>query len=214
MSTVPNHLSQSPHRIRLDWGRGGVHRAAERGDIVAIIDVLRFTTTVAAALSQNITIYPCEHRDRASDVARELGATVGGHGKIFSLSPLTYTNEHRGQRVVLWSPNGATCARFAGQIPHLFAGAFVNANAVSGAVAKVLNESNSNATLIACGERWPIENEDGEIRFAIEDYLGAGAILAGLDFDKSPKLRSADPHLPHISTISAISFARAAAAGN
>ena len=38
----------------------------------------------------------------------------------------------------------------------------------------------SQMVRLACGERWRQPNEDGELRFAIEDYLGAGAILSGL----------------------------------
>jgi 2-phosphosulfolactate phosphatase len=39
--------------------------------------------------------------------------------------------------------------------------------------------------VIACGERWP----DGSLRPAIEDLLGAGAVIAGLpaDWDRSPE---------------------------
>jgi 2-phosphosulfolactate phosphatase len=43
------------------------------------------------------------------------------------------------------------------------------------------------ATVIACGERWPEPGEDGALRVAIEDYLGAGAILSYLAVDKSPE---------------------------
>jgi 2-phosphosulfolactate phosphatase len=44
-------------------------------------------------------------------------------------------------------------------------------------------------TVLACGERWltPVEGE--ELRFAVEDWLGAGAILSYLDLDKSPEAR-------------------------
>ena len=40
---------------------------------------------------------------------------------------------------------------------------------------------------MACGERWPEPNEDGALRFAIEDYLGAGAVLAALGGPASPE---------------------------
>ena len=59
-------------------------------------------------------------------------------------------------------------------------GALVNASAVAEAVARLLADPDLNVTVLACGERWKEQNEDGELRFAIEDYLGAGAILAGL----------------------------------
>jgi 2-phosphosulfolactate phosphatase len=65
-------------------------------------------------------------------------------------------------------------------VPHLLVGALVNAWAVSDAVAELLASTELNVTILACGERWQQPSEDGELRFAIEDYLGAGAIIAGL----------------------------------
>jgi 2-phosphosulfolactate phosphatase len=47
--------------------------------------------------------------------------------------------------------------------------------------------SNQSTTIIACGERWADSSEDGELRVAIEDYLGAGAILSYVESDKSPE---------------------------
>jgi 2-phosphosulfolactate phosphatase len=40
-------------------------------------------------------------------------------------------------------------------------------------------------TVIACGERRHSPGADGLLRFAIEDYLGAGAILSYLGLPKS-----------------------------
>ena len=71
--------------------------------------------------------------------------------------------------------------------PYLFVGALVNAAAVSAAVASVVIKAGLAVTVIACGERWPSAGEDGALRFALEDFLGAGAILSRLPFDKSPE---------------------------
>jgi 2-phosphosulfolactate phosphatase len=62
----------------------------------------------------------------------------------------------------------------------LLVGALVNASAVSRALTQILADTDLTVTVLACGERWRFPNEDGELRFAIEDYLGAGAILTGL----------------------------------
>ncbi len=87
------------------------------------------------------------------------------------------------------SPNGATCSRFGRAVPRLLVGALVNATAVAAAVTQILAEGDLSVTILACGERWHQPNEDGELRFAIEDYLGAGAILAGLppELSRSPE---------------------------
>jgi 2-phosphosulfolactate phosphatase len=109
----------------------------------------------------------------------------------FSLSPRTFVPIEPGTRVVLASPNGATCSRFGREVPHLLVGALVNAWAVSEAVARILSTTDLNVTVLACGERWRQPSEDGELRFAIEDYLGAGAILSGLpaSLTRSPEAR-------------------------
>jgi 2-phosphosulfolactate phosphatase len=94
-----------------------------------------------------------------------------------------------GTRVVLASPNGATCSRYAQQVPFLFVGTLVNARAVATAVSSLLEEHDLSVTVIACGERWSTPSEDGELRMALEDYLGAGAILSYLPYEKSPEAR-------------------------
>src|SRR5207248_1463927 len=97
------------------------------------------------------------------------------------LSPLAYDGMERGARVALISPNGAACSRLAMDAAAVFAGSLVNAFAVARAVGSLLESSGGAVTVVACGERWPDgDADDGALRFAVEDYLGAGAILAGL----------------------------------
>src|SRR5438874_13635586 len=59
-SPMKDCLAQLDHQVRLDWGRAGVRRAAERRDIIVVVDVLRFTTTVVTALHHGVSIYPCD----------------------------------------------------------------------------------------------------------------------------------------------------------
>ena len=93
--------------------------------------------------------------------------------------------------MVLASPNGATCSQYGRSVPHLLVGALVNAWAVAEAVATILASTELSVTVLACGERWRQPSEDGELRFAIEDYLGAGAILSALpaSLGRSPEAR-------------------------
>jgi 2-phosphosulfolactate phosphatase len=64
-------------------------------------------------------------------------------------------------------------------------GTLVNAQAVAGVVSQLLTTSLLNVTVLACGERWRTPAEEGVLRFALEDYLGAGAILSALPFPQT-----------------------------
>jgi 2-phosphosulfolactate phosphatase len=65
-------------------------------------------------------------------------------------------------------------------------GAPVNAQAVAEAVSHLLNANKRlNVTVLACGERWRVPDDEGVLRFALEDYLGAGAILSALSFSQT-----------------------------
>src|SRR5690349_24233693 len=98
--------TQHPYRCRLDWGRRGVRQAAERGDILVIVDTLSFSTAVITAVHAGGFIYPCSPEEDAAALARQIGAEVAVH---------RYQVPQAGTRIVLVSPNGATCSRYAGQ---------------------------------------------------------------------------------------------------
>lgn len=185
------------YRCRLEWGRRGTSTAAQRGDILVIVDTLSFSTAVVTAVQGGGLIYPCPLEEDLTAFAQRTGAEVAVHRRAvpekgrFSLSPLTYQDIKVGTKVVLASPNGATCARYAQQVPYLFVGALVNAEAVASAVSSVLDAQSHNlgVTIIACGERWKTPSEDGVLRMAVEDYLAAGAILSYLPQEKSAEAR-------------------------
>ena len=188
-------FSQHPYRCRIDWGLRGAREAAERGDVLVIVDTLSFSTAVVTAVHYGGIIYPCSKTDDVKEFAKQIGgeAAVGRkdvpkQGR-FSLSPLTYLNVEPDTRIVLASPNGATCSRYAQTVPYLYVGALVNVKAVAVTVSAVLDVTDLCVTVIACGERWRTPSEDGELRMAIEDYLGAGAILSYLQHAKSPEAR-------------------------
>ena len=157
-----------------EWGLAGL-RASARGRIVVIIDVLSFSTATTVAVSRGATIIPCDWNDeRAAQIAKSENAELAskrGHGK-YSLAPASLLAVPRGLRLVLPSPNGSTLT-FAAR--DLGADAIVIAclrNAT--AVARWIGDR--PAAVIAAGEKW----SDGSLRFAIEDWVGAGAVMTAM----------------------------------
>ena len=114
-------------------------------------------------------------------VSRE-GVPSQGH---YSLSPLTFNDVVEGTKVLLPSLNGATCSRCAEHSSHIIVGALVNAKAAAKAAVSLIEGSELSVTVIACGEREKGARSD--LRMAIEDYLGAGAVLSNLPHSKSPE---------------------------
>ncbi|MHC4940517.1 MAG: 2-phosphosulfolactate phosphatase [Planctomycetota bacterium] len=159
-------------RLAIEFGPDGIDRARQRGDeACVIVDVLSFCTTVATAIGHGGAIIAggwMEDPPAGYEVAQPRG-TPGG----FSLSPLTMQEIRPGQTIVLPSPNGSACSRRAAGIPHVLAGALVNATAVGRYAASL----GGDITIVACGE---------EGRFALEDHLGAAAIAAAIEGEVLP----------------------------
>jgi 2-phosphosulfolactate phosphatase len=157
---------------------------------------LSFSTTAVTAIQRGGIIYPCTTQENAAVLAQQVGGElavrredVPAKGR-FSLSPETFLKLEPGSKVTLASPNGATCCNYGNQAPYLLVGTLINAKAVATVLSDLLDHNpDLNVTVIACGERWSIPSEDGPLRIAIEDYLGAGAILSYLNADKSPESR-------------------------
>jgi 2-phosphosulfolactate phosphatase len=173
-----DRFSQAPYQCRFDWGISGTLRAVSRGDVVLLVDVLSFSTSTAIAVSRGALIYPCAITDDPREIARQIGGEaavdrnqVPAAGK-YSLSPGSLVDVNRGQRIVIPSLNGATCSRSATHATITMTAALVNA----GVTARVISAASNT----------------GDLRMAIEDYLGAGAIIARLDCTKSPEAQVAE----------------------
>jgi len=177
-------VDQATARVRCEWGPAGVD--AVPADVVVVIDVLRFTTAVDAAVSRGIAVHPYRWRDEgAARLAASVGAVLAdGSPGAPSLSPGSLLDLPAGAAVVLPSPNGSTCATLAAE-----QGATVVAACLrnAAAVAAWLSTRSGTVTVVACGERWP----DGSLRPALEDLLGAGAVIDGLGGPRSPEADAA-----------------------
>lgn len=182
----PRWAQQSDFSVRFDWGPNAAGSVASASAVV-IVDVLRFTTAVEAGVSRQARVYPYRWRDAsARRFAQSVGARFGDEADPTgpSLSPLSLLQLSPGEAVVLPSPNGSTCAALAAETgATVVAGCLRNAEAVGAR----LGEHYGTITVVACGERWP----DGSLRPALEDFLGAGAVLAHLGGERSPEARAA-----------------------
>ena len=187
-------FDQFPYVCRVEWGRRGAREAAERGDIVIIVDVLSFSSTVVSALNAGAVIYPyppdLDGKSYAASVSAEyiLGRAEAAREGKPTLSPVTFNSSHHNKRYVLSSLNGAYCTWIASKVPALLIGSLLNASAVAATANKIQQDSGAAITVVPSGEMWNDvrENED-RLRPSIEDYLGAGAILSKLRGDKSPE---------------------------
>lgn len=187
-------FEQSPYDCRIEWGKRGAREAAERGDIIIIVDVLSFSSTVISALKYGAVIYPYPPNLDGENYAAKLGAEyIIGRAEAAkmgkpTLSPVSFNREHTQKKYVLTSLNGAYCTWIASKVPALLIGSFLNASSVASVANKLRLQTNANITIIPCGEQWNdvMENDD-TLRPSMEDYLGAGAILSCLDGKKSPE---------------------------
>ncbi|MFI5691062.1 2-phosphosulfolactate phosphatase [Kribbella sp. NPDC051586] len=174
-----------------DWGPVGARVVA--GDIVAVVDVLSFTTAVTVAADLGIDVYPYRWRDEtAVAYAEQLGAKLAvgrseaGPGDV-SLSPATIRRAEGVSRLVLPSPNGSTIAKqLSDSGATVLAVSLRNRRAAADWVKK--QGTGRRVVAIAAGERWP----DGSLRPAVEDLWGAGGFLSALGRDDlSPEARAA-----------------------
>ena len=202
--TPDPHYQQEGYAYRFDWGLEGLRALAPVADVVIVVDVLRFTSAVSAAVEGGSVVlpYPWNH-DGLDAYATANGAVAAGmreHGGL-SLSPTDLLTMPGGTRLVLPSPNGGTLAFAAldSGAPRVLAGCLRNATATADH-ARALARGGVIA-VIAAGERW----DHGPLRPAVEDLLGAGAILAALD----PSAAVANPACSPEAAVARVAFLHA-----
>jgi 2-phosphosulfolactate phosphatase len=194
-------FDQHDYRYRFDWGPMGMRRLAAVCDVVVIVDVLSFTTSVEVAVSRGAHVYPYRWDDGTEvEYAREIEALLAvprdeiSDEHPYSLSPASLMEIPHGSRLVLPSPNGSALAFGAAERagrPTAPASGLVVAACLRNAVSVGLHVGSAPTVgIVAAGERW--NSARGPLRVALEDLIGAGAVLAQLDPDGlSPEARVA-----------------------
>ena len=171
---------------RLAWASEGGTLLAPVCPVLVVVDVLRFTTAVEVATTHGARVvperWPVPGPSLLPDSA--LGPAAGPTPARYSLSPVSLLGVPAGTRMELASPNGATVSlALAGAGAVVLAGCLRNASAVAAAA----RDLGRPVGVVAAGERRP----DGSLRPAVEDLIGAGAILHALGGRPSPEARAA-----------------------
>ncbi|UCD19009.1 MAG: 2-phosphosulfolactate phosphatase [candidate division WOR-3 bacterium] len=187
--------------VKLDWNIEGVGYALKNRDIVVIVDTLRFSSAVVTAVANGFAIYPVADQEAGKDLARAVGAYQAGKpGKAkYTISPHSYLHAGNDEvrKVVLFSPNGATCAASVKGEDIVYIGCMLNARAVGLHVSALARTIDRNVTLIAAGEQRAIDSGERVVYdkraannvFAIEDYLACGAIISNMALQKNAEAR-------------------------
>ncbi len=186
--------NQAGYDLRFEWGLEGLEALAPEVSVVVIVDVLSFSTTVEIGVSRGATILPYPMRGGAATTfAKEqraiLAVSRSQEDELhpYSLSMQSMTTAKPDERIVLPSPNGATLSTVAARYyVTVMAGCLRNASAV----ATASQRGGGPIAVIAAGERW--QGDRGGLRPAIEDMIGAGAILNAIpNLTASPEARIA-----------------------
>ena len=183
--------------MRFDWGLSGAQSLPNPGEVLVVVDVLSFTTAVSVAVDRNVAVYPAPWRDeRAGELAKQEDAALAvGRSQVspthpWSLSPAGLLAAPFTPRLVLPSPNGSAIAAAVEGV-QVVAASLRNADRVGAWLTSSALPARSPITVIAAGERWP----DGSLRPALEDVLGAGAVISALapgsEVDLSPEAAAA-----------------------
>lgn len=173
--------------VDLEWGARGLEALATRRRHIVIVDVLSFTTCVEQALARGARVRPWP-LDRPVEEAGDPGLRVARRRREagpedLSLSPASMARLRPRETVLLPSPNGSALSSALGDRPDVWAACLRNASAVAARLAAL----GGSVGLVPAGERW----EDGSLRPAVEDLLGAGAVASALGGRASPEAQAA-----------------------
>lgn len=190
----PELYGQPGFDVRFAWGPDGLRALAPGVDVVVVVDVLSFTTSVDVAVGRGAVVHPYALQDGgAAAYAERRGAVLAAPreqrspDRPWTLAPSTLVDIPAGTRLVLPSPNGSALSFAAAETDAVtvLAGCLRNPSAVAGAVGP-----DATVGVLAAGERWGVSQ--GPLRPALEDLLGAGAVIDRLgDRSLSPEARAA-----------------------
>ncbi len=169
--------------INIKWGIDRLKESVNSGDLVVIIDTIRFTSAVTTAIALGFVIEPTSDKERKSET--------------FSLSPRSFLGKPS-DRVVIASSNGAFMAINSKGAKEAIFGSLLNAKSIG----EYIDSLSEKTTIIASGElgyevRKSMFNDYEKEKvlsnpiFASEDFLAAGAIASFCEMSKSDEVKEA-----------------------
>jgi len=155
-----------------------VRRKIVEGGVTVVVDVLRCTTTMAAALANGAeAVVPVSTIEEAMKYREVPGCVLAGErggvkpeGFHLGNSPLEFTEDRvRGKTVILTTTNGTKAVMMAKECSlEVIAGSIVNASSVATEACKLAEKLNLKLYVLAVGT---------EGRFSLEDVVGCGKII-------------------------------------
>ncbi|MFD7319843.1 2-phosphosulfolactate phosphatase [Streptomyces sp. NPDC059875] len=197
--------------VTFGWGPTEAAVLARDAACLVVVDVLSFTTSVGVAVESGSAVFPYPWRDETAaayaaelDAALAVGRSQASPETPWTLSPAALRAAPPTLRLVLPSPNGSTISAERSELgvppgealgeggATVVAASLRNRTAVARWLARHgYGSASLRLAVIASGERWP----DGSLRPALEDLLGAGAVLSALcalgPYDLTPEARAA-----------------------
>lgn len=169
-------FQQKEYNIKCEWGLEGLDALLDLSDVIIIIDILSFSTCVDIITSNKSPVFPYLYKDESAlNFAKEnnlILAEKRNKDKI-SLSPYSLINIPKNSKILLPSPNGSTLSFYTNKAKKKLS-VICSCLRNFRACAELAQEIGKNITIIPAGEKW----NNNTTRFAIEDFLGAGAIIS------------------------------------
>jgi 2-phosphosulfolactate phosphatase len=165
-------------KINVEFTAKDIEKAVKRNDVIVVIDVLRCTSSIITALVNGADgVIPVKTIEKAREIHRHSPNTIlAGErrgikpkGFYYGNSPREFqSTQIKGKKIILTTTNGTKILTRTKGAAYVFAGAFLNINAVADVTLQIAKRKKRGISLVLSGKRG---------RFSLEDYLCAGAML-------------------------------------
>lgn len=193
-SDTLRHFHMHIPNVLIELGPSGARAASDRGDVIVVVDALRATSTIVAALAGGMaSVRPVATVDEC--VGEVTAGERGGH-KVphldFDNSPLEFVSGgQRGKKLCLTTTNGAECLLSAAHNEQavVLAGALLNATAVARAALTLAQRRACNISIVLAGRN---------NQLAVEDQIAATQIalaIPGAEVRGDVPMLTADDYL-------------------